>query len=174
MEYDDIVYVVVLIASIVFGFVFQNIENRENKKWLSTGLGLLVTLLVCGVHSAHSIILTFSLACLVKYHAISFAFGFTYLILFRCSQYVGIPAPTGHANMIQMIITLKLIGLAFEVRDNAIRTKKLKDGDELGDEDTYRQFINPTIIDVFHYTFCYVGVLTGKCLKKCLQSVDSI
>lgn len=41
-------------------------------------------------------------------HGLSFAVGFLYLVFFRTTEYFNIPYPTGHTNMIQMILTLKV------------------------------------------------------------------
>lgn len=63
-----------------------------------------------------------------------------------------------------MIMTLKLVGLAFEVntsyqlrkkRDTGQKTDEEKLEDELND-------VNPGFFDIFHYTFNYIGVLTGN------------
>lgn len=60
-------------------------------------------------------------------------------------------------------MTLKLVGLAFEVntsyqlkkdRNNPHKTHEEKLEDETND-------IDPGFIDIFHYTFNYIGVLTG-------------
>jgi lysophospholipid acyltransferase 7 len=62
-----------------------------------------------------------------------------------------------------MMLTLKLVGLAFEVnttynsqkkRDNSEKSQNEKDEDEANR-------IDPTCVDIFHYAFNYVGVLTG-------------
>lgn len=52
------------------------------------------------------------------------------------------------------ILHFQIIGLAFEVHDSY----------EKGDEDHSqheKNKISPSIMDVVHYSFCYVGVLTG-------------
>jgi lysophospholipid acyltransferase 7 len=43
----------------------------------------------------------------------------SYLLFFRCVSFFGLPTPPGHTNMIQMILTLKIIGVAFE-RDEVL------------------------------------------------------
>lgn len=96
-------------------------------------------------------------------HLVSFIFSFMYLFFFRSTAYFGIPYPPSHTNLIQMILTLKLVGLAFEVnssyqikkkRDIGMRPPEEKLEDELND-------INPGFMEIFHYSFNYIGVLTG-------------
>ena len=50
-----------------------------------------------------------------KCHLYSFAWCFSYLTFFRLSGWVGLPPPPSHTNAIIRILTLKLVGLAFEV-----------------------------------------------------------
>ena len=69
-----------------------------------------------------------------------------------------------------MMMTLKLMGLAFEVYDsqevsggNAVGDKVVGDkvvgGNAL--EQKYRR-ISPSFLDMFHYTFTHAGILTGQ------------
>lgn len=58
-----------------------------------------------------------------------------------------------------MILTLKLVGLAFEVNSVYLSNKKKDDDDE-----EYNR-INPTFDDIIHYSFNYIGVLTGTIHK---------
>lgn len=86
-----------------------------------------------------------------------------YLLFFRTVHLFGLDSPTGHTNMIQMIMTLKIIGLAFE-RD-AVLTKS-RDADKNGDKNfalsaAEKEIQNISIIDIFHYCFNYIGLLTG-------------
>lgn len=62
-----------------------------------------------------------------------------------------------------MMLTLKLIGLAFEV-NTADSAKKAKDEKLSKEEINYLQ-IEPCFIDIFHYAFNYAGVLTGPYYK---------
>ena len=91
-----------------------------------------------------------------KVHWINFVVGFTHLFFFRlCGSGNGwlwsaFPLPPSHTNAIQMIMTLKLMGLAFEVHE----THKT----EL--EKKYKH-VYPNILDIFHYAFSHAGILTG-------------
>ena len=66
------------------------------------------------------------------------------------------------------------MGLAFEVHDSVLRSKKLdnlqkkkdaiKDSDEgvqLESEIRFRSIKTPSATDIFHYAFCHAGILTG-------------
>ena len=91
-----------------------------------------------------------------KVHWINFVVGFAHLFFFRlCGSGNGwlwsaFPLPPSHTNAIQMIMTLKLMGLAFEVHE----THKT----EL--EKKYKH-VYPNVLDIFHYAFSHAGILTG-------------
>lgn len=87
----------------------------------------------------------------------------TYLLFFRTLHLFGIPTPPGHTNMIQMIMTLKIIGLAFE--RNAVYTKSKADkGDdkEIVLTAAEREIQEISVVNMFHYCFNYIGLLTGE------------
>lgn len=96
-------------------------------------------------------------------HLVSFGFSFTYLIFFRTTIYFGIPYAPSHTNLIIMIQTLKLVGLAFEL--NTTYTKRKQDKKELNDEQIAElecKEIDPGVLDIFTYAFNYVGLLAGN------------
>lgn len=98
-----------------------------------------------------------------KCHIVSFIFSFSYLLFFRTTVYFGIPYPPAHTNLVQMILTLKLVGLAFEVNKSYLLQHRENTGkkseDELAEEEY--NLVDPTFLDICHYSFNYVGVLTG-------------
>lgn len=78
-------------------------------------------------------------------------------------SHLGLPNPGGHTNMIQMILTLKIIGLAFE--KNAVQ-RKLKeaeryDNNELALSGAEKELHDVSFISMLHYCFNYIGLLTG-------------
>lgn len=84
----------------------------------------------------------------------------TYLLFFRTVTWFGLPSPSGHTNMIQMIMTLKLIGVAFE--RNSVLTKSQESDKGTENASSVDAAIkNIGVIDLFHYCFNYIGLLTG-------------
>jgi len=103
------------------------------------------------------------------------------------------PHPSSHTNAVQMLLTLKMVGLALEVQETAKLKRevaKLNAGDILNDNQGRKegtsdvelalkyQEVAPSFMDVMHYAFCYIGVLTGPYYKyrtywDMLHSVDS-
>jgi lysophospholipid acyltransferase 7 len=105
------------------------------------------------------------------------------LLFFRATEFFGIPKPLPHANAVQLILTLKSVGLAYEVHDSYKRKHKLKDlnkklasGEVKEDEESKHmleklklddQFlsIEPSFFDIILYSYCYIGILTGPYFK---------
>ncbi|XP_008202594.1 lysophospholipid acyltransferase 7 [Nasonia vitripennis] len=163
MLLDDVIYVGLLLLCIGFGQVYRGVESTSKRQWLGTALGLSLATLVSGPHIAHPLISTLVTALLVTRlspkicHLASFFWAFFYLLfVFRLSEWFGLPTPPGHANLVQMMLTLKLAGLAFEI-NSAAATRP--EDDPQGASSAALARIG--LLDVFHYAFSYIGVLTG-------------
>lgn len=63
-----------------------------------------------------------------------------------------------------MLLTLKLVGLAFEVNQTYLKKAKKEENSDNKDLILKEQYnaVEPNFIDIFHYSFNYIGVLTGK------------
>jgi len=181
---DDVLYVALLLASIGYGWVTTQpflLRRPELRKAVSTAGGLTVILLVSGPgHTLHPL-LSIAAQCLIlkavpwrHVHWLSFLVGFAHLFLFRsCGMWAWLPpAPPAHTNAIQMILTLKMIGVAFEYRDSVVNKAKAKgqrsdDSEEKKEEEEQLQLeieyrsVDPSALDLFHYGLSHAGVLTG-------------
>lgn len=162
MLLDDLIYVGLLLLCISFGKVYREIESPRTRQWVGTTLGLFLVFLVSNTHVLHPLICTLVNALVITRlsskicHLVSFFFSFFYLLfIFRLSEWFGLPTPPGHANLVQMMLTLKLAGLAFEV--NAAATAPQDDPQGASSAALARL----GLFDVFHYAFSYIGVLTG-------------
>jgi len=179
---DDVLYVSLLLASIGWGYVTthpcwgtgRGAKVVQLRRTLSTLFGLGIVILVSGAHTLHpiiSILVQYLLIRAVSWkhvHVVSLVVGFSHLFLFRtCGYFQWLPpAPPAHTNAIQMILTLKMMGLAFEVHDShKTAIKRKKDDPDKGDdvvlEDRYRSVTSPSLLNIFHYGFAHSGVLTG-------------
>ncbi|XP_046687270.1 lysophospholipid acyltransferase 7-like isoform X1 [Homalodisca vitripennis] len=172
MEWDDIIYLSLLFSCIGFGHFLRQIKNKESRKWVATIFGFIIVLIASGRHILHPLLTVLVNALIIMYgnkrsiHVFSFGFTFAYLIFFRTTEYFGIPYPPSHTNLIQMILTLKLVGLAFEVHDTAMAEKVRDSSDDSPQiEVEASRVAPPSLLDIFHYSFCYIGVLTGPYFK---------
>ncbi|XP_034935363.1 lysophospholipid acyltransferase 7 [Chelonus insularis] len=162
MFIDDIIYVGILLGSIAFGDIFRKIKNPNTKQWVSTTVGFIIAFIVSGWHIVHPICITFINALIISQlshkirHTVAFVFSFFYLlVIFRSADWFGLPISPGHTNLILMMMTLKYAGLGFEIK-TAIEELK-----ENPDVDCYKAMKNIGMIDVVHYGFSYMGILTG-------------
>lgn len=171
MHVDDIVYLICLVSCIYFGNFYRKIKDSEQQKFIGTALGVLILFIVSGFHILHNFVsfavcaAAITLCPTKNIHIIAFIIMFGYLVFFRTVHYFNLPSVPGHTNMVQMILTLKIVGVAFEKNTSYLKIKQReaqpqgsKDV-EITDYDVEIQSIS--IIELFHYSFNYIGVLTG-------------
>ena len=136
---------------------------------MSTLAGLLICYLVSGLHTCHLLtqilgnILIVSLLPASWCHITSFAWGFSYLTFFRLSSRLGLPEPPPHTNAIILILTLKLVGLAFEVHDAELEAAKKSK--EKSEEEKVIIPSRPSVADTLHYCLGHIGLITGPYYK---------
>lgn len=58
MEWDDVVYLILLFFSIGFGFIYRKIEDTEIRKLVGTLVGLGIIVITSGIHILHIFIFT--------------------------------------------------------------------------------------------------------------------
>ncbi|KAH8298330.1 hypothetical protein KR018_005367 [Drosophila ironensis] len=176
MSVDDVIYVICLLGCIGAGSYVKKLTDEGQRKLVSTALGVIVVVIVSGLHSLHcfaSLALGTASVLLVhpsKCHLTTFVVMFGYLVFFRLFDfYLGIP---GHTNMIQMILTLKVSGIAFEKTAAWKRIKAREEQDKNQERDVnaeslvevtdYDQELQTlSAAEIVHYSFNYIGVLTG-------------
>lgn len=166
MLLDDIIYITLLCLSVAIGPLIRNVPNKYFRRLFSTVAGILIVLIVSGKHIIHPLFVTFVNALIVLLvnkrlcHILSAAFCFGYLTFFRSMHFLGFPAPPAHTNAIQMILTLKMVGLAFEIKT----IEESEKTDDVATLNKYRR-VKPSFLDIFHYAFCIAGVLIGPYYK---------
>ncbi|KAI1732213.1 lysophospholipid acyltransferase 7 [Ditylenchus destructor] len=90
---------------------------------------------------------------------ISFYGTFAYLALLRVIHFVGLPPLIFIANSIQLIMTLRVIGLSYEIAD--ARLQRLKDKSERDTLTSQRIVVEPSTIAAFNYCYSFTGLFTG-------------
>ncbi|XP_076626544.1 membrane bound O-acyltransferase domain containing farjavit [Colletes latitarsis] len=162
MFWADVIYVGILLFCVFVGSLYRKIEDIYVKQWMCTIMGFILATIVSGSHVIHPIICTLINTIIItklspkKCHLASFTFSFVYLLfIFRLGDYVGLPTSPSHTNLVLMILTLKLSGLAFEI--NSATNPPTNDPEGLNSE----AIQNVGFLDVFHYGFSYMGILTG-------------
>ncbi|CAH0719432.1 unnamed protein product, partial [Brenthis ino] len=173
---NDIVYLSLLLFSVFIGPYYRKLKTIEAKKWAGTILGLSLIVTVSGYSSVHPIlsgllgILAIKAATIKYCHVVTFFLMFGYLFFFRLADKFGFSLSSGQTNLIEMIIVLRVVGVAFEMNGSWLALAKTKNKDEKEDQkeksvkdrdDDFLELINPNIVDLFHYSFNYIGLLTG-------------
>ena len=119
-------------------------------------VGVIICLLVSGVHSLHLVLQITGTALIIhclppsRCHQVCLLWCFSYLTAFRLSARLGLPEPPAHTNAIILILTLKLTGVAFEYHDEAERDPSVSP---------------PAPVDIFHYSLGHIGLITGPYYK---------
>jgi len=182
MEKDDIIYAALLLFSVACGDFVRQIKSFQFKQFVISTIGVVIVSLVSGYHVANTLLGAAINGLIICYaspkycHALSFVFSFLHLFCYRFSAMFGMPPPSNHTNAVQMLLTLKMVGLALEVQETARMKKevaKLNAGDILNDNQGTSECelnlkfteVAPSFMDVMHYGLCYIGILTGPYYK---------
>jgi lysophospholipid acyltransferase 7 len=184
MNSDDKIYITLLIISIPIGFIFKYfIFSTKYKAYLSSLIGFIIVFIVCCNDIYHSLILSIVNAIIIKsihpkyIHYFSSIWSFGYLLFFRLTYKFGLPQPVAYANAVQLILTLKTVGLAFEIHDSYVRLKK-----SYAKENSIKNNTNDlellkleieffsldpklSFLEIMCYFYCYIGILTGPYFK---------
>ncbi|ESO03284.1 hypothetical protein HELRODRAFT_112207 [Helobdella robusta] len=132
MSKDDLFYFLILLVSIFFANYLNNLQSPSQKKLLVFTVGLSLVMLTCGYSSLHSLITVLVNLAIIKLvspkycHVVSFVWCFGYLSFFRLGYLLfGLPPAVSYLNAVQLLLTLKMSGLSFEVHDKHERIKNL-------------------------------------------------
>jgi lysophospholipid acyltransferase 7 len=85
---------------------------------------------------------------------VSFVVSFAYLVVFRCTDWFNLPTPVKHANAVQLIMTLRVIGLAYEITDMGVTERRADPRFPSIDR-------RPSPFDAFTYLYNFCGLFTG-------------
>ncbi|XP_046366660.2 lysophospholipid acyltransferase 7-like [Haliotis rufescens] len=171
MVSDDTVYGVLLVFSVAFGLYTKNLKGVDTRQTVSTIAGFCTILLICHLHVFHSIITVIGTCVVLKCvphrncHIACFIWNFGYLVVFRTVHLLGIPAPPPLSNAVQLFLTLRMIGLAFEIHDS--RMAVFKEDATQEEKRLIKKYvhIDPSFSDIFSYAYCYIGMMTGPYYK---------
>ena len=194
MSLLDLIYLLLLISSIPLGCLVKSCGRSKQKEWLCFMCGVSITLGLNGVygsiHSFLTIVGNYAIVklCKVRYcPLVSFVFVFAYLLFYRLCTLVGLPQPPKHSNAVQLLVTLRMISLSFEISDDIggnAQNGAMVDSADTGSTCTNKEFavkdkhnISATFFDFMAYGYCYIGLLTGpfytyKTFKDMLNDSD--
>ncbi|XP_064462895.1 lysophospholipid acyltransferase 7-like [Ornithodoros turicata] len=162
----DIIYTGLLLLCVMMGHFLYIIQSAGMRRNFCTVFGIILVVIVSGWHTVHPLTMTVVNSLIVIYVPVrfrtklSFVFSFGYLIFFKYLKMYNIQTPPDITNCIQMMLTLKMAGVSIEL--DILREKRSNQKDEKSKVWDYEENdMNLTPLDIFHYAFCYVGVLVG-------------
>ncbi|XP_006642424.2 lysophospholipid acyltransferase 7 [Lepisosteus oculatus] len=164
MSPEELVYFCVIAGSIPVGFAFHYFSPAV-KQLLALVLGLAITLATCGVHSLHSLVMVLGTWAIIKFNwrlapSLSLGWTFLYLLFFRLVTWFGLPSPTPFTNAVLLLLTLKMVSLANEVR--AFHLAKKEEVSSFTKSPVIGGLTQePSFYDVISYSYCYIGIMTG-------------
>ncbi|XP_047029773.1 lysophospholipid acyltransferase 7-like [Helicoverpa zea] len=115
-SFSDLVYYSSLLACISLGSYYKQIEDPATKRSYGTGLGILITCMVCGPSVVHSVLMVWGNIIIIKcckkqyIHHLSLAYTWLYLIYMNFNLNI-----TNNVLWIHQAVALRLVGLAFEI-----------------------------------------------------------
>ncbi|KAB5586652.1 hypothetical protein PHYPO_G00004130 [Pangasianodon hypophthalmus] len=128
MSPDELVYLGILTASIPVGVLFRYLSPPV-KQGAALSLGLLLTIATSGIHTLHSLCTVLGTWLIIRVNwrkapNLSLGWTFLYLLFFRMVTWFGLTAPSPFANAIQLLLTLKMVSLAYEIQSYHFEKKK--------------------------------------------------
>ncbi|PAV88385.1 hypothetical protein WR25_05979 [Diploscapter pachys] len=161
---DDWIYAGILLLSFGISWGIRCSQNEKLARQSGGAIGFAMALLILGWKIFYSLPITAFVAICIKYSSqrhlttLVFISTFVYLMFVRYLHFLfDVNELASQANGVQLLITLRTIGLTFEVSD-ARRYKK--------DPSQFREgkrFLTdePSFFDIFNYFYHFCGLFTG-------------
>ncbi|TKR79882.1 hypothetical protein L596_014038 [Steinernema carpocapsae] len=166
----DLTYASLLILSAAVCFAVHRFRLYAERRFLDGAIGCAICVLFLGpltlysavVVGAHLLLYRF-VECPKLLSKISFFGTFTYLLVLRCiHMFSPLPKLEFIANAVQLLMTLRTIGLSYEIAD---ARKALKNKEEEPALDRFgkpiRYIEEPSTLDAFNYLYGFAGLFTG-------------
>ncbi|KJH43000.1 MBOAT family protein [Dictyocaulus viviparus] len=165
LSHDDWIYTDVLVSSFFIALVLRLSQGYFMRTYASGAIGFAMAVIVLGWKVFYSLFLAVCVAIAILYASrrwltsIVFVTSFVYLIFIRYLHYiVNVEELASQANVVQLIMTLRVIGLSFEVSDSH-RARAESDLVE-----RRKRFLesDPGILDILNYFYHFAGLFTAK------------
>ncbi|CAB4024451.1 Hypothetical predicted protein [Paramuricea clavata] len=173
MQLRDIIFFVALLGSIPFGHFVKQIKSPSRKRFICTVAGVFLVLFLNGFQDFwHSFLTILGTYCICKSSRsvrwcnwISFLCVFGYLFFFRACTYVGLPHPSAYTDNVQLFITLRMVGLAFEIHETSVAKKSNTADESEKTEMNDEELQDMSFYHFLSYGYCYCGIFTGPYYK---------
>ncbi|KAK6029137.1 MBOAT family protein [Ostertagia ostertagi] len=164
LSHDDWIYTAILVSSFAISWILRLQQNAFLLVHLGGPIGFAMALTVLGKKILYSIPMALFVAIYIKcaprnsLTAVVFVASFAYLMVIRYLHYFfDVDELASQANVVQLIMTLRVIGLSFEVSDRHFArgtsetTKKRK---RLLEKE-------PSLLEILNYFYHFAGLFTG-------------
>ncbi|KAL6729473.1 hypothetical protein Aduo_000523 [Ancylostoma duodenale] len=161
---DDWIYTGILVSSFLISWILR---IQKNTFLLANACGLIgfaMALLVLGRKIFYSIPMALFVAFCIKFApkkqltAVVFVSSFVYLMIIRYLHYFfDVDELASQANVVQLIMTLRVIGLAFEVSD----FRHVKAHPESVTKPKRFLEAEPSFLGILNYFYHFAGLFTG-------------
>ncbi|XGW23123.1 hypothetical protein V3C99_005399 [Haemonchus contortus] len=161
---DDWIYTAILATSFALSWVLRLQQNLFLLKHAGGPIGFAMVLIVLGKKVLYSVpMVVFAVICIKcaprKYlTAAVFVTSFAYLMVIRYLHYfIDVNELASHANVVQLIMTLRVIGLSFEISDYSFgqsESEKAKKPKRFLDKE-------PSTLEILNYFYHFAGLFTG-------------
>ena len=168
---DDNLYLIFLLLCLPLGWFNRFISNRALRHLYMGLIGFVITYLMSGTQSLHSVITivgAFILHSVLHKSSyltlVTFVWCFGYLTFFRCSYLFGIPPFSKLANAVQLLLTLRLSSLAADTREYALGSSEkvsLYGGSYSYFLDYSQGSVFSRLFQYFCFSYCFLGLFTG-------------
>ncbi|THD23189.1 Lysophospholipid acyltransferase 7 [Fasciola hepatica] len=177
MTFDDCVYVCLLLLSLCLGPLMR--RSRKSRSVLSSLFGFSMAFAATGLtiwHSTATVLgfIIFMAICPPKFlHYVAVLWCFGYLGFFRTCHHFGFAPNPPVANAVQLLITLRLIGVAFEIADSWRVDHQLSGMDNTASVAERERLtlvkelknVDVSPLNLMCYAYCYIGLFTGPYYK---------
>jgi len=167
---DADTYMIILFGCALVGHPLRRfLPSSTSRKIVPSLIGFVLLLVTCKWDSLYSLATISVNIAIIKLFPrspllLSFLWCFGFLAFFRTAEHFGFKEPHRLSNAVQLILTLKLVSTAAELRgshskkdDSTEETVTCKKEQEL--------FAEPSIFDLYCYSYCYAGLFTGPFFK---------
>uniref|UniRef100_A0A915PW50 Lysophospholipid acyltransferase 7 n=1 Tax=Setaria digitata TaxID=48799 RepID=A0A915PW50_9BILA len=158
---DDLIYSELLIVSFLFSVIMRQVRWGIVREICGGLIGISLIYYFTGwkvLYSFLIVIINIAVNSVVKNRylpLVSFIVTFVYLGFLRSIHLMGFPALASHSNAVQLIMTLRLVGLSFEIADSRRKNERRFDPNKV------RFIEEPTWWQEFLYAYNFPGLFTG-------------
>ena len=160
----EVQFVSIIMGSIFIGIPLRYLKRPTSRKFIPAAIGLTMVLVFCRMQAFHSLLCFIVIASLIKLRVTylvpaSFTWLFSYLFFMSQLQNLGFEKQFDVTNTLHFIVALKLISISCDISDFR---RRLKNDEKKRSTAYISNFENePSVFDLFSYTYCYAGLFTG-------------